>query len=1070
MASIASLIVRIGANDQEIQNALASVGQKAKSLDADLRKLGNTPLAGQAQKSLESIKETMKQVTDAQQRVAEKAKLAAAGLELMGGASALTNTQLKQVNRTLQEGLSAYSALGKEPPASLQRIATETKNAMATTDGWKNSLKGLAGAIGAAFTVGAVLNFGRDLLRMGDDIVRVADRTGLLTDEVQQLSFIAKQSGNSIDELVGAVGQMQNRLASGDKSAVAAVKALGVSFDELRAAGPYQQLQLIANAIAQIPDPAGRAQVAMDLFGRTGIAILPTLTSEFERLGNAAPKMAHNTVLALDKFGDAMDKFKLQVKVGVAEAYNSLSGFFDKFSILVLKTTGAFMDAVANILSVPLKIPGATSLFPGWQKSLDDLRERAQFARDAAKQLGLGFNEATEGARKAVPVFDGLGESAKNVKTQFESMQEQLFGTAIIANAEMMVKALGSTDNLTRLTAESTKKLNDELGRAIGVYRALGKEVPPALQDIYNKTQPLLQATMSIGKVVAGPGGLVQNFEDLALDALPSTSKLLFQTTRTVDWAGRAIYTQLTIPVIEAGVALDGTSDKIGNFASYLKNDFGKSIVEAFAGGGNVLKTAVSGIGNALFSPEGGLAKSMTKGITKLFGSSGLMGKIGSSIASAIPGIGSLVGLAIEGLGKLIGKFFGTAGRDAVRAFADGMGGFDALQSRLMAMGEEGKRLWISLTQGVGRNNPEEAKRAIAEVTAALDAQKQKFDELQGSIGTVSQKLGAITLITPEIQAALDKVFDEKTTEGYLAAVQNLNAELDKQAKKYDDIKAALDKYGISIKDAGAEFKQMTINSKSQTLLKDFRLLRDAGVDVNAIMRGMGGSVRDFIKEAQAAGVEVPEAMMTLIQTAIDAGEVFDENGEKITDINQLGLKFGTTMETAMKAVSTAVDRLTIVLEGLAKFLGIELPKAAQKGADGIQDALDDIEAPVIRPEIEYPGFAPRGEQSPDDFVPQFASGSGGIRDFGAGTLAVLHGREAVVTEAEMTSASRHASALSPTSTTPVQIVVNFNGSVLAEREYIEREVTPSVLAGVERYFQKQFARLQAMTPVLTHG
>ena len=68
-------------------------------------------------------------------------------------------------------------------------------------------------------------------------------------------------------------------------------------------------------------------------------------------------------------------------------------------------------------------------------------------------------------------------------------------------------------------------------------------------------------------------------------------------------------------------------------------------------------------------------------------------------------------------------------------------------------------------------------------------------------------------------------------------------------------------------------------------------------------MRGMGGAIRDFIKDAQEAGVEVPESMREIIQVAIDAGEVFDEDGKKITDMKDLGLTFGTTMETTMKKV-----------------------------------------------------------------------------------------------------------------------------------------------------------------------
>ena len=48
------------------------------------------------------------------------------------------------------------------------------------------------------------------------------------------------------------------------------------------------------------------------------------------------------------------------------------------------------------------------------------------------------------------------------------------------------------------------------------------------------------------------------------------------------------------------------------------------------------------------------------------------------------------------------------------------MGGFDALQKKLEALGEEGGKLWVKLTQGVPKNDKAAAAAAIAEVEAAL--------------------------------------------------------------------------------------------------------------------------------------------------------------------------------------------------------------------------------------------------------------------------------------------------------------------------------------------------------------
>jgi hypothetical protein len=267
-------------------------------------------------------------------------------------------------------------------------------------------------------------------------------------------------------------------------------------------------------------------------------------------------------------------------------------------------------------------------------------------------------------------------------------------------------------------------------------------------------------------------------------------------------------------------------------------------------------------------------------------------------------------------------------------------------------------------------------------------------------------------MITPELQAALDRVFDQSNTEGYLAAVTDLNAELDKQAQKYNAIQTALDKYGIEFSQAGKSFQQAKLNERAIQLVKDFDNVSAGVDDINVGLRAMGPTVRAFIADAQKAGAEVPESMRRIIQSSIDAVEVFDANGQKITNIDQLGLKFGTTMQQAMKTVETSISRLNVILEGLAKFLGITLPKAAQTGADGVNDALGDIEDPEINVRVNVPDI-PRGGyqdyyQNPEDLpgygVPEFASGSGGIRDFGAGTMAVLHGREAVVTEADMKS------------------------------------------------------------------
>ncbi|HMJ85543.1 MAG TPA: hypothetical protein VK504_20315, partial [Vicinamibacterales bacterium] len=51
-----------------------------------------------------------------------------------------------------------------------------------------SSAMSLAATLGVAFSVGAVVNFGRELLTTADALVRIHDRTGLTISDVQRLS------------------------------------------------------------------------------------------------------------------------------------------------------------------------------------------------------------------------------------------------------------------------------------------------------------------------------------------------------------------------------------------------------------------------------------------------------------------------------------------------------------------------------------------------------------------------------------------------------------------------------------------------------------------------------------------------------------------------------------------------------------------------------------------------------------------------------------------------------------------------------------------------------------------
>ena len=468
------------------------------------------------------------------------------------------------------------------------------------------------GALTAAGIVGTVSSLASSALDAADNLTKLADKTGITIEGLQRLQAVAEPSGNSLDQVSSAVTQMQKRIAEGADGTSEALGAIGLSIDDLRALSPDEQFFAIAKGIQSIKDPAQQVKIAMDLFGKSGAEILPTLKADVDSLKDSTIKMSAESARSLDDLGDAFARWK-------GNAVSSIGEVIGQLLQLEQASRGALSGGILTLLT-----PG----FGG---------------RVVGNRIGDRAGRAVE---QALSGPTNLPSIAQRTQDRALGPQPGAFALGVSATQAQVELERGLADQLKRASAAATAAANADRDRA----RAL-RDAEKATEAMTIKTASLVAITER--RLRAGGVTLTEQ-----LDALPETP------SRRV---GSALFGDL-----QAGrnPQLAAASQSFGRgLSEVLRTSLPQSILAAVQGGGSVVSAAGSTLGSFLTS-EKGIGKTLTSGLTKALGDG-----LGGAAAALLPGIGSLLGPLLGAIANRLKEAFGgpsqqeLAGRDAQAAF-----------------------------------------------------------------------------------------------------------------------------------------------------------------------------------------------------------------------------------------------------------------------------------------------------------------------------------------------------------------------------------------------------------------
>lgn len=411
-------------------------------------------------------------------------------------------------------------------------LGLDSQNFEKGLEGSTEKIRGLAQAFGLIITAGTVANFTKQAIDLAESIDRVALKTGTSTDAVQRLGFVVEQNKGSMRDLEQALVQLGIRAENNEK----AFEKWGITVqDATGKTRPVEQLFLdVADRIQGATTQSERMAIAMDLMGRSGQELIPTLQlggDEIDRIAKNAAVMREESVKAITETSDALGRFKLDTLVTIGNILGAIRGgdmaaaLEEVFAVLdrIAETLGKGFVMALGVLTTGLaqaaawfanmfieNITRALELIPGIGGSLRRAGDAAQSGiQDGVTAIAQGFTNWRDSLDGGFGFADGLrarqaaGMDPLRGETQpaprgLTLAQMQRIEAEAIADWERDLNQQGRTTG--RAAAVPPERIREALGQAANkaaaeVVLEFEKKVGSATITRADGTQETLKVT-----------------------------------------------------------------------------------------------------------------------------------------------------------------------------------------------------------------------------------------------------------------------------------------------------------------------------------------------------------------------------------------------------------------------------------------------------------------------------------------------------------------------------------------------------------------------------------------------
>jgi TP901 family phage tail tape measure protein len=343
-------------------------------------------------------------------------------------------------------------------------------------------------AAGGAIVGAAVMSL-KAYAQMGDEVQKMALRTGFATESLSELRHIAQISGTELNSVELGIRRMSGAIldaSEGLETYERAFRQLGLNAEELRAMKPEEAFWTISNAIANLDNEIEKSAIAMDIFGRSGTQLLPMLAQGADGIEKLRQE-AHELGIVFD-----------------TEAANAAAEFKDNIQRLNSSLDGLkFTIAEALLPTVDKYLTGITSVIKNIRKWADANPElSSQLISFGTTLAGISLTMGTMilVLPKLVTLFRTFGASAKLVTGALGGLA---LGFSMVAygamelysNSQQRQKAQELEARAIEETEKALRGEANELYEVLSEAKALGFKLDENSEAWLKETEAVRGAT-----------------------------------------------------------------------------------------------------------------------------------------------------------------------------------------------------------------------------------------------------------------------------------------------------------------------------------------------------------------------------------------------------------------------------------------------------------------------------------------------------------------------------------------------------------------------------------------------